>query len=68
MTSTRISPTTITSGPYAGLQSASKRVRKTTSPDEEVAVRKNVSESKESTTSFGPTKKTTKKGGILKDV
>ena len=56
MTSTRVSPTTVFSGRYAGLQSASKRVRKIVSPDEE------------SNASFGPAKKTAKRGGVFENV
>lgn len=74
--STRVSPTTVSAGPYAGLQSASKRVHKTVSPDiekntsstEKATAHTSLLEKKESATSFGPAKKTAKKGGVLKNV
>lgn len=48
--------TTVSSGPYAGLKSAKKRVHETTDPKENP------------TSSFGPAKKIVKKGNGLKNV
>lgn len=53
---TGASRTTISSGPYAGLQSARKRVHETVDPNEE------------SKPTFGPPKKVVKKGDALKNV
>lgn len=53
---TGASRTTLSSGPYAGLQSARKRVHETVDPEEE------------SKPTFGPPKKVVKKGGALKNV
>lgn len=54
--STRAALTTLSSGPYAGLQSAKKRKRENIDPEEGSKV------------SFGPAKKAAKKGAALKNV
>lgn len=74
---TGASRTTLSSGPYAGLQSARKRVRETVDPEEESKpsfgppkkpVHETVDPDEESRPTFGPPKKVVKKGGALKNV
>lgn len=70
--------TTVTSGPYAGLQSARKRVRNNVQPDEEEEESKatvmeghdgeNGDVKDDVKAGFGPAKKTNKKGAGLQNV
>ena len=69
--------TTLSSGPYAGLQSARKRVHQTVDPEEESKpscgpskkrMHGTVDPDEESKPTFGPPKKVVKKGGALKNV
>ena len=75
--STGAARTTLSSGPYAGLQSARKRVHETVKPEEESKPRfgppkkrahETVDPEEESKPTFGPPKKVVKKGGALKNV
>ena len=76
---TRFSPTTVSSGPYAGLHSAKKRVRESVDLEasfdsaeaiakKKAAVHETVDPKENSRASFGPAKKVAKKGGALKNV
>lgn len=81
-TSTRVALTTLSSGPYAGLQSAKKRPRESVILEEDssacfgpvmkaakkAAVDENVNTKEKPTASFGPPKKIAKRGGVLKNV
>lgn len=81
-TSIRGPLTILSSGPYAGLHSAKKRVRENDDPDQEsrgsfgrakkiakeAAVHENVDSREGSKSSFGPAKKVAKTGGVLTNV
>ena len=81
-TDTHVAVTTLSSGPFAGLRSAKKRVREHASLEQEskdsfgparkvvkkAAVRENVDSDEGSKASFGPAKKVVKQGGVLKNV
>ena len=75
---TRFSPTSVSSGPYAGLHSAKKRARDVdleasfesaeAITKKKAAVHETVNPKEDSRASFGPAKKVAKKGSALKNV